>query len=185
MTRPTTVYRVGPATTANYPRVMPNHPRNRRIDWMQLERYAEHGLPSDESPFDIFVKADQDFDAIWIAGRTGFVVSSRLREVIRTAAGGSIEFLPVTVNGQRFSIMRVLPVVDALDPHRSVVRYDVDADSIKAIELPVWRGDRLVDPLLFTIPQMLYQIWATNTVRQAYDESGCTGLSFWQPGEVV
>lgn len=111
-----------------------------------------------------------------------------MRAVARNAervAGSQLEFLPIAVNGQPFSIMRVLPVLDALDLDRSDVRYDAGADTIKAIDRPVWRGDRLTNPLMFRIPQTPTELFATDGIRQAHDTSGCTGLTFWHPGDVV
>jgi hypothetical protein len=177
------VFRVLPDASDSYPRLLPSHPRNRGVDWVELGKYAEEGQP-EAHRFDIFVKAKGEFDTVWIAGRTGYLFSDRLRRVLEPLAGGPVEFLPVTVNGQPFWVMRLKHVIDALDLARS--QYDASVDGgIRLLNVPVWRGECLTDPALFSIPQLRHKVWATPTVVEAYKESGCNGLLFSPQGEVV
>jgi hypothetical protein len=177
------VYQMHADSADSYPRLLPSHPRNRGIDWVELGKYAEAGRP-DPDRFDIFVKADREFDTVWIAGRTGYLFSGRLRHVLEPSVGGPVEFLPVKVNGQPFWIMRLGHVIDALDLSRS--EYDASVDGgIKLLNVPVWRGTCLTDPAIFTIPQLRYKVWTTPAVVRSYEESGCNGLLFSPQGEVV
>jgi hypothetical protein len=176
------VYLVLPGLTDSYPRLLPTHPRNRHIDWRQLADYAESGEP-DPGRFDIFIKADQEFDTVWIAGRTGYIFSDPLRRVLEPLISGPVEFLPIKVNGRPFWIMRLRHVIDALDLSRSQFEPTVDG-GIKILNKPVWFGDRLADPSLFAIPQLRHQVWVTPAVVKAYEESGCTGLLFSPRGEI-
>jgi hypothetical protein len=172
---------MGPGGDATYPQLLAGHPRNRRIDWAQLDRYAHHGSPGDGDPVDIFVKTDRDIDAVWVSGLVGPLVSTRLRSVLEPVAGGPVDFLPVAVNGEPFWILRVQHVLDALDLDQSQLRHYPGSFSV---EFPVWRGDQIPDPALFTTPDNRYAIWATPTVADAYQQSGCDGLNFSIRGEV-
>lgn len=153
------------------------------MDFAALGDYAEHGVVSDGARFELFVKARRRFDALWIAGIPGPVVSIRLRTLLETVAGKCLEFPAVTVNEEPFWVLRVTKVVDALDVKRSEIDYTVYG-AVKEIQRPVWRGDLLEDPLMFRVPQKPRSIWATPGVAAAYEHSHCDGLTFGPRGTV-
>ena len=184
MIRPTEVHKLSQSTDLNYPRLLSVHPRNRGVNFSSLSRYAEQGRSTDPVQFNLFVKSSRQFDAVWVAGIAGPLVSRRLRTVLQDVVPECLEFMPLAVNDEPFWIVRVSKVVDALDVARSEIDYSVDG-SVQEIQVPVWLGERLDDPLIFTIPQEGYTIWATPGVVAAYERSGCDGLSFWPRGTVV
>jgi hypothetical protein len=184
VTKSAHVFSVSDSVDPQYPRLLPSHPRNRDIDWVEVGNYAEHGSPSGDPPFDVFVKPAGEIDAIWIAGRTGFLLSTRLRETLEPVVGGPVDFLPIAVNSQPFWIMRLRHIIDALDMDRSQIDYSVDG-GVKLLNVPVWRGDRIPDPSLFQIPQRRNEVWATPAVADAYHRSGLGGLNFYPRGEVI
>ena len=164
-----------------YPFLFVPHPRNRGVDWLALDDYAERGV-GDASAFNLFVKANREFDTVWINGR--YALSARLRLVMERVAGGPVDFRQIRVNDRPFWIMVVRHVVDALDVALSDYVPSVDG-GIRLLNVPVWRADRLADPSLFTVPALPKTIWATSRVVHAYEESGCNGLLFGPRGEVV
>jgi hypothetical protein len=182
--RPTEVHKLYQSTDLNYPRLLAGHPRNEAVDFSALGRYAEQGMATDPVHFELFVKSRRQFDAAWIAGIAGPLVSIRLRRLLEDVVGECLEFLPLTVNGEPFWIMRVSMVVDALDVDRSKIDYSVDGN-VQAIQVPVWLGERLRDPPMFTLPQERYTIYATPGVVAAYEGSGCDGLTFGPRGTVA
>lgn len=180
----TAVYKLHRTPDLNYPRLLFRHPRNSAVDFPALSDYAEHGMPGTPKPFDLFVKAKRPFDAVWIGGIVGPLVSIRLRTTLEEVAGDCLEFLPLAVNGEPFWILRVVRVVDALDTQRSEIVPSVDG-GVRDLEVPVWRGERLADPMMFRIPQLPTEVWASPGVVAAYDASGCDGLGFYPRGAVV
>jgi hypothetical protein len=164
-----------------YPHLFLPHPRNRGVDWLALDAYAEGGSGSADD-FNVFVKANHEFDTAWINGR--FAFSDRLRQVMEGVAGGPVEFRPIWVNDRPFWIMVVRHVVEALDLALSEYEPSVDG-GVKLLNDPGWRADRLVDPSLFTVPALPKTIWATSGVVRAYEESGCDGLLFSPRGRVI
>jgi hypothetical protein len=151
------------------------------VNWLALDDYAERGVGSADD-FDVFVKANREFDTAWINGR--YALSARLRQVIEAVAGGPVEFRPIRVNGRPFWIMVVRNVVNALDVGLSDYEPSVDG-GIKLLNAPVWRADRIADPSLFTVPALPKTIWATSGVVRAYEQSGCDGLVFNPRGRVI
>jgi len=176
------VYNVTWTSDESYPRLQPSHPRNRSIDWLAFRDYALEGRPGD-TRFEFFVKARTEFDTVWIIG-AGPVVSPRLRRTLEPLVGGPVTFLPVSVNDQPFSFLRVEHVIDALDRGRSSYLTAASGD-IYEIANQTWFGDRIPEPAIFKVPRAPSQIWATPTVAQAYRDSGCTGLIFWPEGRVA
>ena len=176
------VYSVTGTSDESYPRLDYSHRRNRSIDWLEFRDYAIRGRP-DETSFNLFVKARTQFDSVWIIG-VGLVMSARLRQTLEPLVGGPVTFLPVRVNDEPFSLMRVEHVIDALDEGRS--EYDrTSSGEVFALGKPAWLGDRIPDPSIFTIPQFASRVWATPTVADAYRLSGCNGLIFGRRGTVV
>jgi hypothetical protein len=178
--RPVAVFLMQADQREDYPRLLIGHPRNRGVSWLDLDNYIASGRPGEMS-FELFVKAKRNFDTVWISGRLAF--SDRLRELIESTAGGPTEFLPVGVNGRPFWALRLSNIVDALDLEHS--RYVPSIDGgIRRIEEPVWLGDQLSDPCLFSIPQLPETIWATDGFVRAYESSGCDGVLFGWRTEV-
>jgi hypothetical protein len=176
------VYSVTGTSDESYPRLLPSHPRNRSIDWLEFRDYAVRGRPGEKS-FNVFVKARTVFDSIWIIG-VGLVLSARLRQTLEPLVGGPVTFLPVSVNDEPFSFMRVEHVIDALDVSRSEYK-TASSGELYALGNLTWFGDRIPDPSIFTIPRLPRQIWATPVVEKAYRTSGCNGLIFGPEGTVV
>jgi hypothetical protein len=166
------VFRLHQSTDLKYPRFDASHRRNSGVDFAALGRYADHGKPSDSTQFALFMNARRNFDTVWIGGIRGPIASTRLRATLEDVAGDCFDALPVVVNEEPFWIVRVHKVLDALDPLRSGVRYDIEG-VILDIDAPFWLGERIRDPILFTIPNLPTQIWATESVAQAYNKSGC------------
>ncbi|HVK26671.1 MAG TPA: DUF1629 domain-containing protein [Actinokineospora sp.] len=175
------VYQIYPDGRDGYPQVFLSHPRNRGVDGLALDAYVEGG-PGGADDFNVVVKADRSFDTAWFLGR--YSVSDRLRQVLERVAGGPVEFRPIRVNDRPFWIMVVRHVVDALDLALSEYEPSVDG-GVKLLNEPAWRADRLVDPSLFTIPELPKTIWATSGVVEAYERSGCDGLLFGPRGRVL
>jgi hypothetical protein len=183
MTRPTQVHALYGPSDPDYPRLLSVHPRNASVDWQALSRYAEQGAPTAPESFDLFVKPTKTFDAVLIPGIVGPLISARSRDVFQAVVGDCVEFLPLSVNGVPFWLLRVVRVVDALDMTRSEVVYGVHG-GVKYVDVPVWVGARLVDPMMFRVPQLPGDIWATPAVVEAFAASGCDGLTFGPRGWV-
>jgi hypothetical protein len=165
-----------------YPSLFLQHPRNRGVDWAALWHYAQHGTPTAPAPFELFIKASFDIDVAWLSsGVGGFAVSDRLRAVLEPVSRWPLDFLPITVNGRPFWILRVLQVVDALDLAESTVSY-LSTGTISSLDHPIWIAERIPDPCLFRVPAQPNTQWATSGVAAAYEASGCHGLTFWPLG---
>src|SRR5262249_6798681 len=119
VTTPLKLYKLATTSDENYPRLLTSHPRNRDIDWRAVDDYATAGVPI-QGQFDLFVKTDQKIDTVYISGLDP-VISERLRAVLEPLVGGPATFLPLTVNGRPFWIMKVRHTVDALDLEHSDV----------------------------------------------------------------
>ena len=183
MTRPSQIHAISGSSDPDYPRLLGVHPRNASVDWQALGRYEEEGTPTAPEPFELFVKAERSFDVVRVAGMVGPLVSSRLRDVFQAVVGECVEFLPLSVNGTPFWLLRVVRVVDALDMNRSEVVYGVHGQ-VKYVDVPVWVGARLEDPMMFRLPQLPRSVWATPAVVEAFAASGCDGLTFGPRGWV-
>src|SRR5688500_11452693 len=124
MTEPPAVYQLKHTTDLNYPRLLAGHPRNAAVDFTALGSYAEEGDPTTPKAFDLYVKTRRRFDAVWVSGVYGPMVSTRLREVLEGVVADCLEFLPLTVNDEPFWALKVTKVVDALDLENSLIDID-------------------------------------------------------------
>ncbi len=184
MIEPRPIYQViGPADE-DFPRVVPAHPRNRHLDWREVWDFVQRGTSPTQIAIDIFIKTDRNVDAVWLGGAACFAVSDRARAVLEPMAGGPMQFLGVTVNGLPFWVPHVANLIDALDLERSQLRRAISTGSIAAIEIPVWRADRIVDPSVFRLSTFPSAVWATFSVAEAFRGAGFNGISFWQRGLV-
>jgi hypothetical protein len=178
------IFQVSAPPDEDYPRPLFIHPRNRgKIDWRLVTRYAETGSPVETSTTDIFIKTHRQVDAFWISGIQGPAISARLKDLLTSVVPGDVEFLPIKVNGGQHWFLRVLTVLNALDPERSKIRY-FSGGEIDAIERPEWSAASIPDPSLFRIPQDR-ALWATSTVADAYSDTDLYGLHFWARGNSV
>lgn len=164
-----------------YPRFLASHPRNAGVDFMALGDYAKHGRTERSAEFAMYIKTRRPLDTINIPG-LALTVSDRLRRTLMPLTRDDVEFVPVTVNDERYWILRVVTVIDAVDLELSETR---QTEWGVQIERPVWVASRLSDPRMFRIPQDPTAIWATPAVADAVQESGCTDMNFFPRGEVV
>jgi hypothetical protein len=173
------VYRLSPAMDEAYARLEYRHPRNRGIDWVELERYVRGETAAQMAGLNVFVKTDRPLDAVSLTA-SGPIVSQRAREVFESVAGDDIAFVPLLVNWEAYWGMRVTRVLpEALDVERSGLWSNVMMNGA------VWRASAILYPALFRIPQKPTAVFATESVVQAYEAAGCTGISFSPVGEVV
>lgn len=179
----TEVFTVRQSVEEKYPRALADHPRNRGIDWSAVGKYARGEREALPESWDVFVKADREFDVMWLAGAAP-AVSDRLRAVLEPLAGGATEFRPITVNKRTFWFLRVLLVIDAIDMEHSQSRYFEARGTLGTVEIPAWVGNRIPDPCIFLTPQSRVAIWTTPAVVTAYQRSGCNGLSLYPRGAV-
>jgi hypothetical protein len=181
MTIPAQIWHLSYPIDLTYPEFLAGHPLNAQVDFLELGRY-EDGEPVDPaSKFDLFIKTPIRIDVVW-AGAMPYV-SDRLREVLAGVAGDCLSFLPLTVNGEPYWVLKVNRQIDALDDETEIDR--APDGRIRSIERAVWAGDKINGPAIFTIPQVRRRIWATPEVVEAYERSGCNGLGFRPSGRVV
>jgi hypothetical protein len=177
------VHLLSPTTDPSYPQVFCDHPSNVGLDWKALGDCAENETTI-SGTFDIFLKADREVDAVWIAGLPP-IVSTELRNLFETASSVPATYLPLKVNARPFWIFSAGLLEEALDVGSSQIRYSRRVPgAINAIEIPVWRSERIPRSCLFRIPQDPKKVWATTAVVAAYEESGCSGVSFYPRGEM-
>ena len=180
MSRPTQILHLTRPVT-EYPQVPAGHPLNADVDFLALGRY-EDGEPVDPSiRFDLFIKAPFPLDVVWTGAKP--YVSNRLRDVLTAVAGDWIAFRPLTVNGEPYWVLQVTREIDAL--HTDTEFRRAPDGEILSIEQPVWDGDRIDGPAIFSIPQILRRLYCTQDVVDAYETSGCNGLGFYTSGRVV
>nr|WP_148046129.1 hypothetical protein [Nocardioides marmoriginsengisoli] len=129
------------------------------------------------------MKTNGPLDTVWPGSEP--VVSTRLRSVLEPLVGHAAQFLPVTINDDTFWVIKVNLVVDALDLERT--EFFRSDGAIHEFEKPVWIGNRIESPALFRIPmhEFRHKFFATAEVKEAYEASGCGGMRFWFPGEVI
>lgn len=164
-------------------RVDPEHPSNKKVDWLAVGAFLENGARTAALPARLWVDGGPKADAIGIPGSSGNLVSSRLRDVLDHSAPGCITFHPVAVDDAMFWLMCVA-VIDALQPTAGDVSLD-QYGMVLYIKHPVWKGNTLRRPSIFRIPQSRSHRWVTDAVAAAYRASGCTGLLIYGPtGEI-
>lgn len=167
-----------------YPRYVAGHPRNRATGKLVSQVLCGE-VEEDVSDADLFVKSDRPIGALMLSGQR-FLLCDPIRAAFEPLVAGQVTFVPLRVNGERFWGLRVFNVIDALDRELSKIRYfRRDPDEIDAIEVPVWRGEVIPDPSIFRIPEHGTYTWVTPAVVEAYERSGCDGLSFGVRGRVV
>ena len=172
------VFRLGPASDEAYPRLEYRHPRNRGIDWVELERYVRGESAAPLAALNVFIKTDRPLDAVSLT-QSGPIVSERARAVFESVSGADVAFVPLLVNWERYWGMRVTRVLpEAVDAERS----DLASNFMTGV---VWRASTIPDPTMFRIPQKPSAAFATESVVRAYDAAGCTGIHFWRLGQVV
>lgn len=178
------IYEMARSMDLDYPRLLASHPRNAHVDFSEVAAYAEHGAPG-EIQYDLYLRSRRSsFDAVWMSGIAGPAVSTRLRAVLEPVAGAGAVFLPISVNGQEFWIIRAPVVPDRLDVEASDIEWSVSG-TVLELNRPAWRRSALAESMLFRIPQLRYTIWATPEVAAAYRGSDCDGLHFGERGRVI
>jgi hypothetical protein len=156
-----------------------------RIDLALIEDYILTGARRPDLPTEArFTASPGGFpDAVDLYDLPGLLISTRLREVLDTAAPGDLEHHPITVEGREFWLTRIATVIDALDRKASFVRYGPD----KQLKLGsrtrdlIWKSDTLTRPAVFRIPGVRNWILITDTVAAAVLRSGCIGIRLHGP----
>ena len=104
------------------------------------------------------------------------VLSDRAREAIGEQLAPHGEFLELqTTDGERYWLFNVLRFVDALDePASEILRFD--DGGLMDIPTPVFVAERLEGLLLFGIPQISLQVYATDEFVELVEQAGLTGV---------
>lgn len=173
-----TVYLISGQREGPEPRIFDDSPRNRRIDRNYLEEVLGAEVPPDPqrlAAIDVYAASSRPFDVVWVGIHA--LVSDRLRGFLEPACEGSVEFVPISVNGRPFFGLLIHTVLDVLDRQRSEVEYFPSApDDVMLVRRYAFKD--LGSARVFKIPELRGREFATEPVRQAYLESGLSGLRF-------
>ncbi len=181
----TTIYRVDTPGDESEPVVRSDDPLNQNIDW----RYLGSVLEGDNAPdlerlaeVDVHAEAEQPFESLRLD--SDILVSDRLANVLKGVCAPDVEFIPILVNGRRFLALLVLTTLDVLDLDRSDVEYFRSTPGrVKRVRRYVFKDGvkdqaALAKATMFKVPQLRGPVFAVESVRQAYLESGIPGLRF-------
>lgn len=107
------------------------------------------------------------------------VLSPRATETLRGPLGGLAEFLPVTVQGEQWSVLNVLNKLDVLDREKS--KLSMRSNGAFRVTDPVLDESKVIDGRLFKCEGLSVPILTTDgegTLKSLVESNGLTGLEF-------
>lgn len=112
------------------------------------------------------------------------LLSARAIEALRRDSFRNHELLPATLNRAPYFLPRCIAPIDCLDRTRSVWRpFPSNPQRAMSIDRYSFVMDRIVDPLVFSIPERLSNesfcaLFVTQSIKRAVESAGLRGFRF-------
>lgn len=104
------------------------------------------------------------------------VFSPKAMEVLLPHLGERFQRLPVRLNGRDYYTLCCKSRIDCLDKNASQIAYFDDSDEVMEIHKFVFHKEILVDPIIFAIPQLRFELFCSEAVAQAIKDAGLRGF---------
>ena len=126
-----------------------------------------------------------DFPYLW--GVYFGVFTERSLEVLRDMISPHVELLPLSSRQGEFTAFKVLTIVDALDRERSDIEWAPQLKRqlgnprvVRRVKKFVFREERLVDQVLFRLPELPWDLFVTDVFMRAVEQHQLAGFEFTQ-----
>ncbi|PQO42927.1 imm11 family protein [Blastopirellula marina] len=120
-----------------------------------------------------------EWDYFMCSGTFG-AFSERAVQVLMPFWKKSFELLPATLEGLAYSCLRCSERTDCLDETQSEITYFDGTTDVMEINSYVFKKELLANPMIFSIPQLTFELFATESIPRLAFEAGLRGFDFEQ-----
>lgn len=149
--------------------------------WMRLGKVLNGEAPaSDYSVVRLAIRDARaaDWHSYEVAGTYG-LLSKAVIDLIGRHMTKWFDLLEAWVNDIPFCFLRKKRVLDCLDHDHSVlVPFPSEPDTIMRIDRYCFHKERIPDPAVFPIPEMKWNLFATDSIKREIEARGLKGLYF-------
>jgi hypothetical protein len=174
------ILKLSPSTEDSRPQIDFTLPKNAAIDWLAVGEVTRGAPGADvHAPLHITILRSDAVDWHYYLCGGPELMSDALVELIRPFSEPHLSFLPASLNGARYYIVLPRDPLDCLDVDASQCHF-FRSNPAKVMHIKKYRFQAgcIVDPKVFRIPQLRYELFATESIKDIVEDAGLRGISF-------
>lgn len=154
---------------------------NPPISWLDIGRILNGEAPAHEYlPIHLFTQEDdgQIWHSYEVAGTFG-LLSNEVIDLVREFIVPWFDLLNATINNRQFCFLRKKTDLDCLDRKNStIVPFPHQPNSIMRIDRYRFLKGRIPDDAIFSIPEMRWHLFATDSIKRMISHRHFKGIYF-------